>query len=179
MKGALRAHAQAAYTLRHWEREEKQAGGKRGKGAWRQQQRKTSKGQSWADRRISGEVFGLHPLFRERIFKKTICSKCLHYFHRMISIGKGMTSITKLQDFRSFPHFFIQSSVLKCQTDNNDYHAYCHKSLSTAFKEIASQGPDKSFITQVARKGVGGGGPWNFSLLTPEPTPILSSASEF
>lgn len=98
------------------------------------------------------------PLFSEKgFFKKAICSNCLHYFHRIISIGKSTTSITKLQDFHSFPHFFIQSSILKCQTDNNSYHAYCHRSLSTAFKEIASWGPDKSLITQVARKGGGAG----------------------
>lgn len=145
------------YTLRHWEREGKQAGGKR-----QQQQRKTHT-QDTAEQtgESQGKYSGCTPLFRERIFKETICSKCLYYFHRIVSIGKS-TSITKLQDVHSFPHFFIQSSILNRQTDNNNYHAYCHKSLSTAFKEIASWGPDKSLITQVARKGVGGGGELEF-----------------
>lgn len=63
---------------------------------------------------LRGSIW-IAPLFSEKgFFKETICSKCLYYFHRMVSIGKS-TSITKLQDVHSFPHFFIQSSILNRQ----------------------------------------------------------------
>lgn len=156
MKGDVRPHAQAALhtqtlgTERETSRREKVLGGS-SKG------RPTHRTELSRQENLRGSIW-IAPLFSEKgFFKETICSKCLYYFQRMVSIGKS-TSITKLQDVHSFPHFFIQSSILNRQTDNNNYHAYCHKSLSTAFKEIASWGPDKSLITQVARKGGGGAG---------------------